>query len=218
MYEFTILRHGQANFEAKNEEDYDRLSPRGQKQAEKLGQFLSSSTRYGAIIHGSMRRQRQTAEAANTRGLPTMEDPRLNELDYFGMAQSVSQRRGIKMPDSAEAFFDFMVILQEDWENGNMCPHLEPYADFKSRVSEAVRDAAMTYDRPLLVSSGGVIGTLAYIALGGSSRLFCRLMSEVSHTSLNRFRIDPKEATLRLRFYAATPHLEDEGDEWVTYA
>ena len=55
-----LVRHGQASF---GSEDYDVLSSRGVRQSRKVAEALSG---YGvaptSLIHGGMRRQRETAE------------------------------------------------------------------------------------------------------------------------------------------------------------
>ena len=77
-----LVRHGQASF---GSEDYDVLSSRGVRQSRKVAEALSG---YGIspsnLIHGGMRRQRETAEQMLTGApaweVPLEEDERWREL------------------------------------------------------------------------------------------------------------------------------------------
>lgn len=217
LREFTIIRHGQANIEAKTHDDYDHLSQKGQDQARLLGQYLTHSRRYGVVASGDLRRQRDTARLANTRGLSHHIDARLNELDYYGLGHSLKKRRGIDMPHSEGSFVPFMRHVLNDWENNDICSDLETYNAFRTRVRDVVREFAITYDKPLLFSSGGVISTLAHMAMGGTHDIKIGFMLRVSHTSMHRFMIDTETGALQLRQFAATPHFENESDDWITF-
>ena len=67
-----LVRHGQASFGA---DDYDVLSETGVEQSRVLGRFLAAAgISPGAVVHGAMKRQRDTAtamvEAAGLVGCP----------------------------------------------------------------------------------------------------------------------------------------------------
>ena len=76
------FRHGQASFGA---DDYDRLSPLGERQATLLGHYLrDSGITLDAAISGNLLRQRQTAQlamASQPREVPHHIDPRFNEIN-----------------------------------------------------------------------------------------------------------------------------------------
>ena len=81
MANLLIIRHGQASFGADN---YDQLSPLGQRQADLTGEFLRQmGTRFSAAYSGDLSRQRETGQ----RVLDQLEDapdlvidPRFNEV------------------------------------------------------------------------------------------------------------------------------------------
>ncbi|MEC8007904.1 MAG: phosphoglycerate mutase family protein, partial [Pseudomonadota bacterium] len=81
MANLLIIRHGQASFGADN---YDQLSPLGQRQADLTGEFLRQmGTRLSAAYSGDLSRQRETGR----RVLDQLEDapdlvidPRFNEV------------------------------------------------------------------------------------------------------------------------------------------
>lgn len=83
MSEIVLIRHAQASFEAA---DYDRLSPRGEVQAAKLGAWMAArGARPAAIVTGTLRRHAQTATlcaaAAGCADAPLRVLPGLDELD-----------------------------------------------------------------------------------------------------------------------------------------
>src|SRR5215217_4941890 len=97
MSVLTMVRHGQASYMS---EDYDRLSPLGEEQAAKLGQFW---VRYGiefdACFHGPARRHIGTVEiaadvvkAAGLRWPDAQVIPELDEFDAFRMARVLMPR------------------------------------------------------------------------------------------------------------------------------
>ena len=79
-----MVRHGQASFGAA---DYDQLSPTGVEQSRLLGAwFAGSGLRFGAVVTGSLKRHRQTAEAClgALPGAPAewRTDPGFDEYDH----------------------------------------------------------------------------------------------------------------------------------------
>ena len=82
-----LIRHGQASF---GSADYDELSTLGRRQARLLGDhFLKAGIRFDACWSGTLRRQRQTADAIGTccrqAGIempPPAQTHALNEYDY----------------------------------------------------------------------------------------------------------------------------------------
>ena len=59
MSEIYFFRHGQASF---GEENYDRLSPLGVRQAQVLARYLAKAGKvFDAVYYGEMERQQKTA-------------------------------------------------------------------------------------------------------------------------------------------------------------
>lgn len=81
MANLLIIRHGQASFGAEN---YDQLSPLGQRQADLTGEFLHQlGTRFSTAYSGDLSRQRETGERILDQldEAPDMiVDPRFNEV------------------------------------------------------------------------------------------------------------------------------------------
>jgi phosphohistidine phosphatase SixA len=64
MGELVLIRHGQANSAANDEDGYDRLSDLGHQQARWLGDWLRAhEAPFDRVLMGSLRRHRETAEA-----------------------------------------------------------------------------------------------------------------------------------------------------------
>lgn len=206
MTEVTLIRHGQANTGAKDEESYDRLSDLGHRQAGWLGDYFRTTDEFDRVVSGTLRRQRQTAAGLALDHLPHETDPRLNEIDYFGLAQSVHDSHGIAFPNNQEEFAAHIPQVLELWKNNLTDPKLESYQSFHDRILAALHDAGASGQRTLLVSSTGVISTLTAIALGLDMVRKSKMFLKVSHTSIHRFELAPDD--LYLTQFCATPHLD----------
>lgn len=211
MVEVTIIRHGQANTGARDEMSYDKLSDLGHQQARWLGETLRAQQPFDHLIAGSMRRQQETAQGMALPGLSMQIDPRLNELNYFGLAESMKQRNGVEIPDDLASFVAHVPQLLTRWQAGDMCDHLETYGEFRARCLDAVRDAARDHSRPVLVSSTGVIATLTAEALGLDMMMKTKVFLKVMNTSVHRFIWE--NDSLHLAQYGAVPHLDIPGRE-----
>ena len=92
MVQIFLVRHGQANSEAKDEISYDKLSSLGKMQAGWLGQYFKKNEFFfDACFSGTLFRQSDTADLLETH--PQKEiirDPRLNEIQYYTLSTPVS--------------------------------------------------------------------------------------------------------------------------------
>lgn len=215
MYDLTLIRHGQAQTGAKTEASYDRLSELGRQQAGWLGDFIKANAGFDHIISGSLNRQVQTAQGLGL-SAPHTVDARLNEMDYFGLAASLEARAGIPWPRSEEEFSTHVAKLLTAWRKGDIEDGLESYADFCGRITGALEDANRRNGRVLMVTSTGVISTLATLALALEVPAKCKMFMSVAHTSMHRFAV--RDDGLHLTQFAATPHFDNpERIEHKTY-
>ncbi|HBT01147.1 MAG TPA: histidine phosphatase family protein, partial [Citreicella sp.] len=100
----TLVRHGQANTHARDEASYDQLSDLGRQQARWLGDHLRATGEVFARAYcGTLERHVETAREMAL-DLEVVRDPRLNELEYFTMAQLLETQHGVAMPVDREAF------------------------------------------------------------------------------------------------------------------
>jgi broad specificity phosphatase PhoE len=222
----TLIRHGQAQTGAKDEKSYDNLSPHGHEQACWLGECLQQQAPVTRLISGTMKSQIQTAESLALPGVALECDPGLNELDYFGLAQSLHNAHGVPIPEQAATFAAHVPLVLQRWRNDQLDPALESYDAFRNRILKALRSAArpaagndaatdlstaehsatMPAGQLLLVTSTGVIATLAAIALGLDMAMKSKLFLRVENTSVHKFELKGDE--LHLLQFGATPHLD----------
>ena len=166
MVELTLIRHGQAQTGAKDEASYDSLSDLGHQQARWLGDSLRDVQAFDQVISGAMTRQIETTQSMALAGVSHSTDARLNELDYFGLAESLRASHGIDIPRDMQAFALHVPQVLDAWRDEKVDDGLETYEEFCSRIMGALHNAAGQDGRIALVSSTGVIATLAAIALG----------------------------------------------------
>ncbi len=205
MTELILIRHGQANTGATDEESYDRLSDLGRQQARFLGEYMRQTGTEYRVISGAMRRHIQTAEEMSIDDRPLPVDERLNEIDYFALSHSARDLHGVPMPESQADFALQMPQVLDIWRRNEMPDGLETYDSFRHRIFTALTDAAN--DGPaVLVSSGGVIATLVAIALHLETAEKTKMLLTIHNTSVHKFELRDNE--LFLTQFGATPHLD----------
>ena len=98
MSQITLVRHGQANTQARDETSYDRLSPLGHRQSEWLGDYLRGSAHHHPRIYcGTLQRHLETVRSMGF-GDHAVADARLNELEYFTLARLLEDQKGVTVP------------------------------------------------------------------------------------------------------------------------
>ena len=202
-----MTRHGQANSGAKDHESYDQLSALGHQQARWLGDYFSEIDQsFDRIIAGDLKRQQETARGLNIPNLPIETDRRLNELDYFGLAQDLEEKFAVPFPDTQEKFVEQICTILTYWEQGKITSHMESYAAFHNRIEEIIDEFAKRDERVLMVSSTGVIASIVAQQLSVPIAHRNRLFVSIMHTSLNRFELSC--GMLLPTLFCATPHLD----------
>jgi len=206
VVELTLIRHGQAQTGAKDEASYDSLSDLGHQQARWLGEVLRDGPSVDQIISGVMTRQIETVESMALAGVPHSMDARLNELDYFGLAESLRASDGVEIPRDIQSFALHVPQVLDVWRGGKVDAGLETYDEFCSRIMGALHNAAGQNGRIVLVTSTGVIATLAAISLGLDMVKKTKLFLKVMNTSVYKFELAGED--LHLTQFGAIPHLE----------
>ena len=221
-----LVRHGQASF---GEDDYDRLSPLGHRQAQRLGEYLRQrfareGVQIDSVLMGSLRRHRETwegiAQGADWSHAPQVW-PGLNEYDSHALIEAIHPEPLTK-PDTPELYRQHFRLLREAlqaWMDGRITPKGMPcYADFVAGI-----DAALDHVRQhcsgnaLIVSSGGPISTAVGRVLGTPPETTIELNLRIRNTALTEFAFTPKRHMLVT--YNTLPHLDSaEHRDWVTYA
>jgi broad specificity phosphatase PhoE len=203
MGEIILVRHGQANSAATDEESYDRLSSLGHQQAKWLGEYLSE--REGAfdkVVSGSLRRHQETA--AGIGYTSPLIDPRLNEMDYFNLGQALEDVHGVPFPGPDE-FAAHVPQVMEAWHNAEIMGN-ETFASFESRVTSVLQEAAKPGVRVLCITSGGVIGMIMRHLLDLNPTRMAHVLLPIMNSSLHRIHVIPQGPILAS--FNAIPHLD----------
>lgn len=205
MGELVLIRHGQANSAAQDEAGYDRLSDLGRQQARWLGDWLRSHDRpFDRVLTGSLRRHRDTLAEMGDMGAEPEIDDRLNELDYFNLAQAHARATGKPAP-TPDTFVSHITDIMQAWHRAEIQGN-ESYAAFESRVAEMLTLAARPGRRVLCITSGGVIGMMARHLLDLDPARMAHLLVPIRNASIHRVMV-LKEAQI-LAGFNATPHLD----------
>lgn len=203
MGEIVLIRHGQANSHARTEEDYDRLSPLGHDQAAWLGRWLREHDGgFDRVLSGTLRRHRETAAAME---VEADADNRLNEMDYFNLGRALEEIKGVPVP-GADGFPDHAPRVMRAWFEAEIQGD-ESFAEFESRVTSVLVEAAEPGRRVLCVTSGGVIGMAMRHVLGLDPDRLAQILLPILNTSIHRFRIRRTGSTILAQFNAV-PHLD----------
>jgi broad specificity phosphatase PhoE len=201
----VIVRHGQASF---GSADYDVLSPVGRQQAHQTASALKAAGLEAArIITGSLRRQRDTADAiGDAYGLSPSVDERWNEYNADAvLAHHSDTAQRLEHPDSPSEVpsspREFQRVLEralEAWvAAGEDSPTPETWPAFNARVGEALQAAREAgAGTTVAVSSGGLIGALAVALIGVDPLSFPRLNRVTINCGITRVIIGAAGETL----------------------
>lgn len=217
-----LVRHGQASFFADN---YDRLSPLGELQARRLGEFFAArKVRFHAAYSGPAVRQKRTAEiiaatmAERGCDCPTPSVvPGLNEHSgdkllsapeakaFFerhpelgSLAKSFREAR--EPEDIQKSFQKLFEAVVRRWTVGEISfPGIESWQEFHDRARQAVAFITSHSERGrtvLAVSSVGPISVALQTALEASIPVSLDLGWRLRNASVNTFLYTPERMTL----------------------
>ncbi len=199
----TLIRHGQANSSANNEEDYDRLSELGHTQAKWLGDwFKEQSEIFDVVLSGSLRRHKETALGLGYAD-PQI-DPRLNEMDYFNLGRAMEENFGIPMPKS-DGFAEHLPKVMEAWHRAEIRGN-ETFKTFEDRVVNVLQEAIQPGRHVLCITSGGVISMILRHLLDLDPKKMAHIALPIFNTSVHRVHVSTVGPLLA--GYNAVPHLE----------
>ncbi|AVO37753.1 histidine phosphatase family protein [Pukyongiella litopenaei] len=207
MSQITLIRHGQANTQARSETEYDRLSPLGHRQSQWLGEHLATlPDTHTRIWCGTLNRHRETAASMGLKA-QIVQDERLNELEYFNLAQAMEQQHGLPLPDEREGFVTHLPTVFAAWERGDIADPPESFADFDARVRGALADIAAEPGPALVVTSGGLISMVMRQSLGLDTGAMAQMALAIMNTSMHR--LHPIGDRLSPVLFNAVPHLDN---------
>jgi broad specificity phosphatase PhoE len=232
----VLVRHGQASFAGP---DYDVLSPLGERQATLVGGRLAGYGDVDRVVHGTLRRQRHTAElvvrtmSTDPGGRPAavpevVEDARWDEYDHEELLA-----RTMRTADDRQAFVEEMEaaedprrVFQEHFDaavrrwtaGGHDDEYRESYTAFGERADAALDDLLAGLGRSrtaVVVTSGGVMGAISAQLLGLGSAGWARLNRVIVNTGIVKLAYGRAGTTLVS--FNDHAHLEADPRELVTY-
>src|SRR3954468_5102700 len=174
-----LVRHGQASF---GSADYDVLSSRGVRQSRKVAEALSAfGVAPTTLIHGGMRRQRETAEqmllGAAAWELPLQVDEAWEELNHMAVMNAyptlTDSDRELLSTGRMELrpFHELYTKATARWASGAYnSDYPESFAEFIGRVRDGVGRAAR---------KAGERRTAVVVTSGGPIAAACAMLTEV---------------------------------------
>lgn len=227
----TLVRHGQASY---MEADYDKLSPRGEEQARRLGRYWAKHRiRFDRAFHGPAKRHRHTMELAAQEvvnaGLPFPEPqliPAFDEFDAYTMmkvmlpilvgrdaevrrlnAEFQAQQHS---PEAGRLLQKLFEEVARHWSTGEFeTSGLETWAGFRTRVREAVdhlRHTAEPSTSTVVFTSGGPIAATLGHVLGLSAERAVEFVWLSRNASYSQFLFSGQRFSLHA--FNSIPHLD----------
>lgn len=235
MASLYLIRHGQASFGSDN---YDQLSPLGQRQADVSGRFFADiGLHFAQAASGDLSRQRETGERvlASQPDAATLHiDPRLNEVDNEGQIAALlpllceqdaafAERVKAGRSDSKQ----YQKVIQavfNAWVSPD-CPELPDtpsWSDYRAGVKGALEDAmarAAGGSDTAIFTSGGTIATAVSWVLGARHDQIYGFYEPVFNCSITRLIFS--RGRISLSNFNDTAHLQllsqQLGESLVTY-
>jgi broad specificity phosphatase PhoE len=236
MSNLFLVRHGQASF---LEENYDKLSSRGEAQSCMLGEYWAThGITFDHVFSGPRSRQRDTARLAGKvytkAGLPWPEPTIIEGFDEFnaeaviekalpGLLETDHHVKSLhadfeKAESQAERFKAFQRVFEVivgRWAGGALpLDGVEPWSTFATRVQNALTLLTSTTSGNVVVfTSGGPNGVAMQraLSLGLDATLRSAWMTVNSAYSQYIF----SGARFTLASYNSYPHITDR--EFFTY-
>ena len=211
MANLLIVRHGQASFGAEN---YDQLSPLGQRQADLTGEFLRQvGMRFSAAYSGDLSRQRETGQ----RVLDQLEqapeliiDPRFNEVqtdEQIEVMMPLLVERDARFADLVAAMDtdtkSFQKIIETVF-NYWVSPEcnvsgIQSWKDYHGSVVSAFENAmasAASGTDTAIFTSGGTIATIVGHVLKLTSDRVYEFYEPVFNCSITRIIFNSRKCSL----------------------
>lgn len=225
MAAIYLIRHGQASLHS---EDYDQLSPTGERQAVALGAALKQrGIRFDKVYAGSMKRHAQTATGC-LQGMGSVLEPEIlpgfDEYDHeevmakhrpeFSDHVTRSEYLG-KHPNPNKAFqIEFELALHR-WRIGEFNhEYAETWQHFNQRCTDAldhVRYRSGNAKSIAVFSSGGPISVATGHCLGLTDEHIAELSWSIVNCSITCFLFNQNKMTVR--YFNDFSHFEYSKDK-----
>lgn len=205
MSVLLLVRHGQASW---GSDDYDVLSPIGERQSRTLGEALAArGVVPDVVVRGGMRRHRQTTEHAVAGGgwpldatSDVVVDDGWDEFDHLQMLSLHPSGYGEGEELSRAQFQAWFEEATLRWTSGVYDgDYAESFTAFGDRVGAALR---RTLDRlgrnqtALVFTSGGPVAWVTATLLGGDAALWTQLNPVTVNAAVTKVVVGRRGATL----------------------
>lgn len=232
MGTLILVRHGQASLFS---DDYDRLSPLGERQARLLGEhWVRHAVGFDEAICGPRKRQRDTARivaevfAEHGRPFPALEErPAFDEMhaeellrttlpklieEHASLRALMSDLSETSEKDQAMRGFQrvFEAVMHLWIDEKIDAPHVESWRAFCARVAAGIGDLRALGERGRRVvafTSGGTIAAAMKASLELTDRKTLDLSGVVRNASITQLAVSRTRMTPIL--FNALPHLPD---------
>jgi len=211
MATIYLFRHGQASFGA---DDYDKLSPLGERQASVLGQYLRDhDIALDAAYSGDLLRQRETAQlalAAQPGAVAHHIDPRFNEIDNDeqvkhllpGLVETSPQLREL-VDRGLSSSKDYQKVIDAVFNHwvSPQCdePRIRSWADYSGAVNGGLQEVMAKQGSGKTVgifTSGGTIATIVAQVLGLGGEQTYQFYEPIFNCSVTQIFYSGKKTSL----------------------
>ena len=208
MVQIFLVRHGQANSEAKDEVSYDKLSPLGKIQAGWLGQYFKKNEfNFDVCFSGTLLRQRDTADLLECHNRKEIiRNPGLNEIQYYTLSTLVEQQFKKPPPKTGLDFEQHFEFIMSKWQSNEIVNVPESFVDFEERVSGVFEILRNSGDRVLEITSGGIIAKALQNCLGLSDKIMIKFLLASMNTGVTI--LNYSNGQFNVEQINALPHLD----------
>lgn len=221
MSTLVLVRHGQASF---FEADYDKLSPLGEEQARKLGEYWArEGVAFDEVHVGTLKRQARTAEVAGeamrAAGMPWPAPtvsaafneydadsvmkrllPELARLDESFARLDAARATAATPSEKYKTFHRLLEAVMKHWVEGEIeAGGYETWREFSGRVRgglRAITDGRDGGKRIALFTSGGPIGVAVQTVMGAPDQRALEINWRVRNGSLTEIVFGAGRRTL----------------------
>ena len=223
MGDIYLFRHGQASF---GEDNYDKLSPNGIKQAQILARHLVQTGKsFDVICYGEMERQRKTAQEFIdycSKNEITAPKPNIsaafNEYDSVAVWQALVPELTQEDPsiarDAAEFVADKKAFQRVFSKVMNQAAGIPNWQDFKQQVRQGLENLIARQGarkQIAIFTSGGPISVVVQTALGLTDPKALEVSWQLMNASVTRIKYNSRG--IMLAVFNDVTHLELAGDE-----
>ncbi len=229
-----MIRHGQASFGAEN---YDKLSPTGQRQSQILAEhFCKLNMQFDLLYTGSMTRHQETAHAFlslyKQRSMPlppVHQHEAFNEYDSKAILTEIIPElleEDPSLSDSVSTLLEnkqsFQRVFEKvmlKWVTDNYRSNrLIRWSDFTSGVYRGIEEIMNDHGQGkkiVIFTSGGAISATVKKALNLSNEDTIRISWQIVNASITRLKCTNE--IIMLASFNEMTHLELESEDCITY-